>query len=115
MNGCCCNAPMTPPATMTKRPSNLPCPDINLRRERPVNRTSICNLEQSGTLFRRHVSIKLNVAFNPVDLALLGFALGTIGCVDFGVAKPHGHLAERPTFAPRIHGDRHRGARAECR
>ncbi len=98
---------------MTKRLPDLPGPYINLRRERPVDRTPICNRQQPGVLFSRQGSIKLNVAFNPVNLSFLGFALGTIGCVDLEVTKPYRHLLERPTFAPGVHGDRHGGAGAE--
>jgi len=68
---------------MTKRPSGRLGLNINLRCECPVDWTSICNLEQPGTLFSRQGSFKLNVALNTVDLSLLGFALGTVGRVDF--------------------------------
>jgi hypothetical protein len=57
--------------------------NIDLRCERPVDWTSICNLEQPGMLLSRQGSNKLNVALNTVDLSLLGFALGTVGRVDF--------------------------------
>jgi hypothetical protein len=78
-----------------------------------MDRTSICNLEQPGTLFQRQGSHKLNIALNPINLSFFGLALGTVGCVNLEVTKPYRDLFERPIFPPCIHDDRHRRARAE--
>ena len=69
--------------------------------------THVCNFQKSGTLFRRQRSGEVNIALNPVHLALPGFAIGAVGSVYLRMPKPDGHILKRPELAPRIKGDSH--------
>jgi hypothetical protein len=80
-----------------------------------VNRALVRDLEQPLLLIRVEISYQVNLALDPIDLALLGFAIPAIDRVNLRMSKIHRYAFERPLLRPRVQGYRHRRAGTECR
>lgn len=79
-----------------------------------MHRASICDLQQPIALFFRQLAQKRDLPLNAVDHRARLFAMLTVSCVVFRVRQGGPYFAQRPSFAVRIHANRHVGARSQC-
>src|SRR5205823_3676325 len=105
-----------PEALTWRRPDlHEPRPNIDLRRERPMDRTLVGDLERLESLLLGEVPIKGDLALDPIEHALPGLTLGAVFRVNPRVAQPHRHARERPLCPSRIQRDGHGGSGAQRR
>src|SRR2546425_9417957 len=90
-------------------------PNVDLRRERPMNRTLVGDLEQPGALLLRKLAGDGDLALDPIEHALCGFTFGAVVGVNPRMAQANRHAADRPPFPSRIQRDRHGRSGAEAR
>src|SRR6185437_3426435 len=83
--------------------------DANLRRQRAVNRTLICDLHKFPTLLWIERSFHRDIALDLVEHAGFGFALGAILGMNLAVSQYHGHAIKRQRLSVGIHSHGHGG------
>src|SRR2546427_11592158 len=89
-------------------------PNVDLRGERPMDRTLVGDLEQPGPLLLRKLAGDGDLALDPIEHALLGFTFGAVVGVDPRMTEANRHACERPPFPSRIQRDRHGRSGAEA-
>src|SRR6266404_1446275 len=90
-----------------------PRADLDLARERSMDRALVGNLHQSGTLGFRHVAFDVDVPRNFSDVALLRFAIGAIPRVNVEGYKAHREAFGGDPLALGIQAHRDRGTGAQ--
>src|SRR6266550_3253821 len=90
-------------------------PNVYLRRERPMDRTLVGDLEQPGALLLRKLAGDGDLALDPIEHALCGFTFGAVVGVNPRMAQANRHAADRPPFPSRIQRDRHGRSGAKAR
>ena len=78
-----------------------------------MNGALICDFQQPGFLFGRQRPSQMDVAFNSIQHHVFGFAIDAIGSVDLRMPQIDGDVLERPSFAPSVHSESDRRARAQ--
>ena len=78
-----------------------------------MNRAAFGNIQQPGALVLGELTLELQLAVDPVQLADPGFAVGAVAGVDAPMAQPHRELAQRPALAVGVHAYRDGGAGAK--
>ena len=96
------------------RDSDLARRDVNLRRQRAVNRALVRNFQEPRALFCRQRSGELDESLDLVEHSFLGLAFGTINRVNLRVPQRNGDSFQRPSLATRVHGHCHGRATSEC-
>src|SRR5947208_11506064 len=88
-------------------------PNVDLRGERPMDRTLVGDLEQPDALLLRKLAGDRDLALDPIEHALCGFTFCAVVGVDPRMAQANRHAADWPPFPSRIQRDRHRRSGAE--
>ena len=79
-----------------------------------MNRTLVCDLEKFLPLFFIERSLKVNLAFDPIDLSFPCFTVSTISRVDLRMSKIYGYAFERQFPCAGVKRYRHRRAGTKC-
>src|SRR5687768_4764021 len=95
------------------RCSNESRPDVDLGRERPVNRALVRDHDEARPLLVAQTSLELDVALDAIEHAALRLTIRAVCRMDLGVPKPHRDGLERPLLSTRVKRNRHRGACAK--
>src|SRR2546426_4123403 len=82
-------------------------PNVDLRGERPMDRTLVGDLEQPAALRLRKLAGDRDLALDPIEHALCGFTFGAVVGVNPRMAQANRHTADRPPFPSRIRSEEH--------
>src|SRR5439155_9656899 len=88
-------------------------PDVDFGCQGLVNRAFPRDFHQLRALFVGQLALEVNLEFDPINSAFLGFAFLAIRRMDFEMTKRNRNAFERPFSLAREETDRHRRARAE--
>src|SRR6266852_4978038 len=95
--------------------SSEPRPNVDLRRERPMDRTLVGDLEEFAALLLRQLVGDRDLPLDPIEQALFGLTLGAVVGVDPRVTEANRYAGKRPPFPSRVQRDRHRRSGAKRR
>src|SRR5262245_6353981 len=87
--------------------------DLDLRGQRAVDGALAGDLEHAILLFVTQFAGDFHGAVDPVEQSGIRLALLAVGGVNLRMAESDRDRVERPALAPRVHGQRHRGARSQ--
>src|SRR4029453_15967174 len=91
-----------------------PRPNLDFRRQRPVDGTAVSDLEQPLALRGVERTFQHDLPIYLIDLALLGLAVGAVLGVDLVVLQPDPDLLQWPVLLAGIHAQGHGRAGAEA-
>src|SRR5438105_1735892 len=87
--------------------------DPDFRRQRPVDRTAVRDLQQALALHLVERTVQNDLALDGIERPVLGLTVGAVVRMDLLVAQADLDVSEGPAPVLRVHSQRDRGARAQ--